>query len=96
MYLDQLRQLAPQIRDMAAHYGACRLRVFGSVARGEETPQSDLDILVELPKGYDLFAQRMPLALGLSDLLHRPVDLVPEHELSPHLREQVLAEAVDL
>jgi len=96
MYLDQLRELAPQIKEMAARYGARRLRVFGSVARGEESPESDLDILVELPQGYDLLAQRMPLTLGLADLLHRPVDLVPEHELSPHLREHVLAEAIDL
>lgn len=96
MYLDQLRQLAPQISDLADRYGARRVRVFGSVARGEDTPQSDLDVLVDFPRGYDLLAQRMPLALGLSDLLGRQVDLVPEHELSPYLRAQVLAEAVDL
>ena len=81
---------------LVSQYGASHLRVFGSVARGEETPQSDVDFLVELPRGYDLFSQRLPLAQSLSDLLHRNVDLVPEHELSPHIRAGVLDEAVEL
>ena len=96
MLLDQLRQMNTHLNSMAAQFGASRLRVFGSVARGEETPNSDVDFLVELPRGYDLFTQRMPLTLGLQDLLHRKVDLVPEHELNPHLREHVLSEAVSL
>lgn len=96
MYLERLRQLAPQLHGMALRYGAHNLRVFGSVARGDETPESDVDFLVDLPPGYDLVAQRMPLTLGLSDLLDRKVDVVPSHELSPHLRDQVLAEAVSL
>jgi predicted nucleotidyltransferase len=81
---------------MAAKFGATRLRVFGSVARGEETADSDVDFLVVFPKGYDLLTQRMPLAQGLSDLLNRKVDLIPEHELNPHIKAQVLAEAVAL
>lgn len=94
MLLDQLRQMTPRLNSMAAQFGASRLRVFGSVARGEETADSDVDFLVDLPRGYDLFTQRMRLAQGLSDLLHRKVDLVPEHELNPHMRARVLAEAV--
>ena len=96
MLLDQLRQMNTQLNSMAAQFGASRLRVFGSVARGEETADSDVDFLVELPHGYDLFNQRMALAQGLGDLLHRKVDLVPEHELNPHVSAQVLAEAVPL
>ncbi len=96
MLLEQLRQLKPSLNELAAQFGASRLRVFGSVARGEETPDSDIDFLVELPLGYDVLMQRIPLAQGLGDLLHRQVDLVPEHELNPHVRAQVLAEAVDL
>jgi len=96
MLLDQLRQMNPSLNSIAAQFGASRLRVFGSVARGEETSDSDVDFLVELPRGYDLFTQRMALAQGLGDVLHRKVDLVPEHELNPHVRAQVLAEAVPL
>ena len=96
MLLNQLRQMNPSLNSIAAQFGASRLRVFGSVARGEETPDSDVDFLVDLPRGYDLFTQRIPLAQALGQLVHRKVDLVPEHELNPHLRAQVLAEAVTL
>ena len=96
MLLDQLRQMNTRLNSIAAQFGATRLRFFGSVARGEETSDSDVDFLVELPRGYDLVTQCMALAQGLGDLLHRKVDLVPEHELNPHIRAQVLAEAVSL
>ena len=96
MLLDQLRLMNHHLNSLAAQFGASRLRVFGSVARGEETPDSDVDFLVELPRGYDLFTQRIPLTQGLCDLLKRKVDLLPEHELSPHVRAKVLAEAVAL
>ncbi len=79
-----------------AEFGAERIRVFGSVARGDESAASDVDFLVDLPRGYDLFAQRLPLAERLAEIAGRPVDLIPEHELNPHIRERVLAEAVDL
>lgn len=96
MLLDQLRQMKTSLNSIAAQFGASHLRVFGSVARGEEKPDSDVDFLVDLPRGYDLFTQRLPLAQSLGDLLQRKVDLVPEHELNPHLRAQILAEAVAL
>ena len=96
MLLDQILQMRAGLTSLAAQYGATRLRVFGSVARREEGEGSDVDFLVELPRGYDLFAQRLPLMHRLAELLERRVDLVPEHELSAHLRAQVLAEAVEL
>ena len=94
MLIDQIHALKPQLSGLVALYGASHLRVFGSVARGLERPDSDVDFLVALPRGYDLFKQRIPLAQGLSDLLHRKIDLIPEHELNRHLREQVLREAI--
>ena len=96
MLLDELRQMKPALESVARRCGATRLRVFGSVARGQERSDSDVDFLVNLPQGYDLFKQRMALTQGLTDLLHRRVDLVPEHELSRHIREQVLREAVEI
>ena len=96
MLLDDLRQMKPSIDSIALRCGAKRLRVFGSVARRAERPDSDVDFLVELPQGYDLFSQRLALSQGLSDLLHRKVDLVPEHELNRHIRGQVLAEAIEI
>jgi uncharacterized protein len=96
MLLQALHEHRSEIGAMAARYGARRLRVFGSVARGEEREDSDVDLLVDLPPGYDLFTQRLPLAESLSELIGRRVVLIPEHELNRHMREQVLAEAVEL
>lgn len=96
MLLDELQKNREQINALASQFGARRLRVFGSVARREEQPGSDVDFLVDLPRGYDLFAQRLPLTEELEQLLHRRVELIPEHELSRHIRRQVLSEAVEL
>ena len=96
MLLDQLRQMNVHLNGIAEQFGASRLRVFGSVARGEETAQSDVDFLVEFPKGYDLITQRMPLTQKLADILNRKVELIPEHELNTHMRQKILSEAVSL
>ena len=96
MLLDELRARKSAIAALCNQFGARRMRVFGSVARGEERPDSDVDILVEFPRGYDLIAQRLPLTERLAELLQRRVELIPEHELSRHIREQALQEAIEL
>ena len=55
MKLQELRSKKKDIHALAAAHGASRIRVFGSVARGEETSNSDVDFLVDLPQGYDIF-----------------------------------------
>jgi uncharacterized protein len=80
---------------VAQRHGVTRIRVFGSVARGESRPDSDLDLLVDMEPGrsiLDLIAVKQDLA----DLLKRPVDVVTEKSLSPYFREAVLKEAVPL
>lgn len=96
MLLDELHNKKDEILALGGQYGARRIRVFGSVARGEERPDSDIDFLVDFPQGYDLFRQRLPLAERLQKLLARSIEVVPEHELNRYIREQVLNEAVDL
>ena len=96
MLIDEIRNQKALIQSIAHQYGANRIRVFGSVSKGEDRSDSDVDFLVSLPVGYDLFAQRLPLAEKLSELLGRKVDLIPEHELNQHIRQRVLDEAVDL
>jgi uncharacterized protein len=96
MLLDALHGQRDAIHAACRQFGARRIRVFGSVARGEERPDSDIDFLVDFPHGYDLFAQRLPLAERLAEITGRRLDLVPEHELNRHLRAAVLEEAVDL
>ncbi len=96
MLLNQIRTMRDSILALSQLYGASHVRVFGSVARGEERDDSDVDFLVALPRGYDMFSQRLPLAEGLANLLQRPVQVLPEHELNCHLRAHVLHEAVEL
>lgn len=96
MLLDTLHGQREAIFAACREYGARRIRVFGSVARGEERADSDIDFLVDFPRGYDLFAQRLPLAERLAETTGRRLDLIPEHELNRHLRDAVLREAVDL
>jgi len=96
MSLAELRAHKHEIVALATQFGAKRIRVFGSTARGEDGPDSDIDFLGDFPRGYDLFSQRLPLTDRLSNLLHRPVDLIPEHELNQHIREHVLREAIEL
>ncbi|MDQ2075251.1 nucleotidyltransferase family protein [Marinimicrobium sp. ABcell2] len=96
MLLDEIQRQKPAIAALAHQYGAKHVRVFGSVARREERADSDVDFLVELPRGYDMFAQRVPLTERLSELLGRKVDLVPEHELNQYIRDAVTREAVEL
>lgn len=96
MLLDTLRNNKSLIDAACRQYGARRIRVFGSVARGEEGPDSDIDFLVDFQRGYDLFTQRLPLAERLAEITGRRLDLLPEHELNRHMRAQVLQEAVDL
>jgi uncharacterized protein len=83
------------IRRIAAKHGAQHIRIFGSLARGEAGPQSDIDLLVD--KG----AETTPwfpagLLLELEEMLGRDVDVVTENGLSPYLRERILQEAVPL
>jgi predicted nucleotidyltransferase len=96
MLLDALHEKKDAIHAACRQFGARRIRVFGSVARGEERADSDIDFLVDFPPGYDLFTQRLPLAERLAEITGRRLDIVPEHELNRHLREAVLNEAVDL
>ena len=96
MLLDNLHKNKDEINSLVKKYGGRRIRVFGSVSRREDTPDSDVDFLVDLPRGYDLFTQRLALMYRLKKLLNREVDIVPEHELNKHMRDRILSEAIDL
>lgn len=84
-----------EIRRIAACHGARNLRVFGSTVRGEETADSDIDILIDLAQGRSLL-DIIALKQDLEDLLGRHVDVVTNDAISPYLRETVLSEAVEL
>ena len=90
-----LKEHREAILRLAAQHGASNVRVFGSVARGEAGPGSDLDLLVSLAPGRSLL-DHVALWQDLEDLLHRKVDVVSEKALHWYIREAVLHEAVPL
>jgi len=84
-----------EILAIAGRHGAKRLRIFGSVARGEAKPDSDVDFLVDLEAGRSLL-DLGGLLMDLQDLLGCKVDVVTEKGLRPRFRERVIREAVPL
>ena len=80
---------------LAAKYGADNVRIFGSFARGNAGPQSDVDVLVDLEPGRSLF-DLGGLLMDLQQVLGRPVDVVTERGLRARIRETVLRAAVPL
>ena len=81
-----------QILALAAARGARRLRIFGSVARGDDHEGSDIDLLIDMPVGTSLL-QIVGLQHDIEDALGMRVDLCTERELHPSLRPRILAEA---
>ncbi len=84
-----------EILALAARCGARSVRIFGSVARGEESESSDVDFLVVLEPGRSLL-DHAALKLGLEELLGRPVDVATERGLKPKFRERIIGEAIAL
>lgn len=84
-----------EILNVAARHGARNLRVFGSFARGEERPDSDIDLLVEMAPDRSLL-DLIAIKYALEDITHRRVDVVTEKALSPYIRDRILQDAVSI
>ena len=84
-----------EIERIARAHKVARLRVFGSVARGEAGPESDLDLLVKWGEGASLF-DWVGVERELSALLDTPVQLTDEDHIHWYIRDRVLAEAAPL
>jgi|SRR6516164_7166847 predicted nucleotidyltransferase len=93
--LEQVYQQRDAILRLAARYGARRVRLFGSVARGEAGAKSDLDVLVDFEPGRSLLDQ-VGFEQDLETLLGCEVDVVVEGGISPYLEAQILQEAVPI
>ena len=96
MTLQELRTTRrDEILRVAARRGARNIRVFGSVARGENDAASDIDFLVDLEPDRSLF-DLSGLLIDLEAALHSEVDVVTELGLRSRIRDRVLREAVPL
>lgn len=91
----RLRTHREAILRLAREHGAHNVRIFGSAARGEETGDSDLDVLVEMEEGRSLI-DHVALKQDLEELLGQEVDVVTEASLHPRMCERVLREAIPL
>ena len=92
---EKIKRNRKDILRLAKRYGVAEMRVFGSVVRGEDTPESDIDFLVEMEPGRSLF-DLGGLLLDLENLLGSKVDLMTEKSLHWYIREKVLSEAKPL
>lgn len=91
----RLRQHRKALLKAVRDAGGSNLRVFGSVARGEDGPNSDVDLLVDLPDHTSLFAV-LALEGALERILKVNVDLAPVSSLKPRVRAEALTDAVAL
>ena len=91
---DRLRERRAEVRAAAARRGASNLRVFGSLARGDDGVDSDIDFLVDFEASRSL-VDVAGLILDLQDILGVPVDVVEASTLRPG-DSDVLADAVEL
>jgi hypothetical protein len=93
--MEQVKVHRDAILSAAARHGARHVRLFGSVARGDDDDRSDVDFLVEMETGRSLM-DHAALVVELEVLLGRSVDVAPEESLHPRVRERVLREAITL
>jgi predicted nucleotidyltransferase len=92
---EQLNRRRAELLRAAAAHKARSLKVFGSVARGEDRPDSDIDFLVEFEPDASLL-DLIGLQQDIEALLGRRADLVTPNGVSPFLRERILSEARSL
>lgn len=90
-----LQEKRLEILNIAKNHGASNIRVFGSVARGEATINSDIDFLMDIESGKNLL-DRIALIQDLEDLLGCKVDIAKPENLHESIKEKVLQEAITL
>jgi uncharacterized protein len=91
-----LRAHKKEVLAAAEAAGASNVRIFGSVARGEETATSDVDLLVDFPAKERGLFPLLTLAAEIETIVGRPVDVAAVEVMAPEVRNQALAEAIPL
>ena len=90
-----IRKQRENILKIAKAHGATNIKIFGSYARGDEQPGSDIDLLVELEPGRSLL-DIIAIKHDIEDMINRRVDVVTAGALSPYIREEIMTEAIAL
>lgn len=92
---EMLKEKRDEILAIAKQHGGRKVRIFGSIARGQGKEDSDIDLLVELEPGRSLL-DIIAIKQDLEDLLKRKVDVVTEAAVSPYIRKEILRQAISL
>lgn len=90
-----LEEIKRKIRPLLINAGINKSAIFGSYVRGENTEKSDIDILIEVPKGMSLFDMG-GLQMELTEILGKKVDLVNYKTIKPRLKSFILNEQVQI
>jgi len=97
MTLEEIKQtLKEKMPEIKKIYGVKNLYIFGSYVRGEQRPDSDIDILVEFEKGKKTFRNYMGLRFYLEELLNGRIDLVVKEAVRDELKGYIYSEAVNV
>ena len=92
--LEEIKQILRQNKPLLQeHYRVTQLGIFGSYARGEQTQESDVDVLIDYDRAPTLF-KLVELRDYLSSAIGMKVDIVTQNGLKPRIRERVLSEVV--
>ena len=92
MSASEIFKIIRQNKDKLSQLGVRQIGLFGSQSRGNATPDSDLDFLVEFVKGQKNYDNYIELCFLLEDLFSKKIDLLTPESLSPHLKDQILRE----
>lgn len=90
--LETLQSRRAEILELASKHGAANVRVFGSVARGEDTENSDIDFLVDMQEGRTLY-DLIGLQLDIEKALGKHTDVLTPDGINRYLKDQILTEA---
>ncbi|MCK8519295.1 nucleotidyltransferase family protein [Methanoculleus sp. 7T] len=91
IFVTRLEEVLPELRE---RFGVTKIGIFGSTARGEDRPESDVDVLVELSPDHLTFRNFIALADFLEELYGRKVDLLTVGGIDPLIRQDVESEVV--
>ncbi|MFZ7103262.1 MAG: nucleotidyltransferase family protein [Peptococcaceae bacterium] len=93
--ISEIKHKREAILQVASSYGATNIRVFGSVARGEDKQNSDIDLLINLEEGRSLF-DLIDLKNKLEEILDRKVGVVTEESVHWYLKDKIKEEAIEI
>ena len=92
--MDALALLRKHEPELKSRFGVAKIGIFGSFSRGEERPDSDVDVLVTFREGEKTFDNFMGVRFFLEDIFQRRIDLVTDASLKPLIRDPILRDVI--